>query len=337
MLSQTPLKNQAQEGREIVKDLFEPKASIFWTDLLVSATLGWGSLISACLANPLSWQMWAAIVLAAIAFYRALIFIHELTHLKSNALPGFAIAWNLLIGIPLLLPSFTYVGVHSDHHRLSTYGTAEDPEYMPFAGKKKAIIFFVAHSILLPAFLLLRFLLFSLIGLIFPALHRLLESHASSLSMNLAYCRKVSSTERERMKLIELLILGVWAIPIGLALYGVVTWRIFAIWYEVMACIMVVNSLRTLGAHKYRSNASPMSLEEQLMDSIDVPGALWTAIWAPIGLRYHALHHYFPNMPYHNLPIAHQRLHQTLPPNAPYCLAKSPSLWSSLKTLWTQR
>jgi len=30
--------------------------------------------------------------------------------------------------------------------------------------------------------------------------------------------------------------------------------------------------------------------------------------WAPVGLRYHALHHYFPGIPYHNLGFAYQRL-----------------------------
>jgi fatty acid desaturase len=38
----------------------------------------------------------------------------------------------------------------------------------------------------------------------------------------------------------------------------------------------------------------------------------------PVGLRYHALHHLFPTMPYHNLGEAHRRLSSGLPPDSPY-------------------
>ena len=31
-------------------------------------------------------------------------------------------------------------------------------------------------------------------------------------------------------------------------------------------------------------------------------------LWAPVGLRYHALHHLLPSMPYHSLGEAHPRL-----------------------------
>jgi fatty acid desaturase len=329
--------NLVAQARAVVGDLFEPKAEIFWLDLLISAGLGWGSVIIAYLAVPFSWQMFMGIILAGLTLYRALIFIHELTHLKANALPGFLSTWNLLVGLPLLLPSFTYIGVHADHHRLSSYGTAKDPEYMPFAGKKTAIIFFVAHSILLPALLALRFLVLSPFALLFPPLHRFLEIHASSLSMNLAYCRKVSQAERGNMILLELLILALWAIPIGLAVSGLLAWRIFALWYGVMAVIMVINSLRTLAAHRYRSHGEPMKLDGQLLDSVDVPGAMWTVIWAPVGLRYHALHHYFPSLPYHNLAIAHQRLIATLPPESSYRSSLSSSLGNSLSSLWNSQ
>jgi fatty acid desaturase len=136
------------------------------------------------------------------------------------------------------------------------------------------------------------------------------------------------------MKKIEVSILGLWAIPLSLAVYGTISWRIFALWYGVMACITLANTLRTLGAHRYRSEGSPMDLESQLLDSIDTPGNFWTAIWAPVGLRFHALHHFFPSMPYHNLPIAHRRLVASLPPDSAYCRSISYSLWDSLKTLW---
>ena len=41
-------------------------------------------------------------------------------------------------------------------------------------------------------------------------------------------------------------------------------------------------------------------------------------MWAPVGLRYHALHHLFPTLPYHNLKAAHEYLLVHLPPESPY-------------------
>src|SRR3546814_16311840 len=70
---------------------------------------------------------------AVVALYRACSFIHELTHLRKNALPGFRLAWNILVGVPLLIPSFMYEGIHSLHHNRTKYGTVEDPEYLPLA------------------------------------------------------------------------------------------------------------------------------------------------------------------------------------------------------------
>src|SRR3546814_17074593 len=70
---------------------------------------------------------------AVVALYRACSFIHELTHLRKNALPGFRLAWNILVGVPLLIPSFMYEGIHSLLHNRTKYGTVEDLEYLYLA------------------------------------------------------------------------------------------------------------------------------------------------------------------------------------------------------------
>jgi len=58
---------------------------------------------------------------------------------------------------------------------------------------------------------------------------------------------------------------------------------------------------------------------EQLLDSNTVPGhPILTELWAPLGMRYHALHHVVPSLPYHNMGIAHRRLMSTLPADSPY-------------------
>jgi hypothetical protein len=91
---------------------------------------------------------------------------------------------------------------------------------------------------------------------------------------------------------------------------------------------------RVLAAHEYDSNGSSRDRQGQLRDSLDTPGGPWTELWAPVGLRYHALHHYFPGIPYHNLGTAYRRIVQSAPHGALYRESTSPGLWQSLKKLY---
>lgn len=74
-----------------------------------------------------------------------------------------------------------------------------------------------------------------------------------------------------------------------------------------------------------------MDHKAQILDSIDTPGNLVTEIWAPLGLRYHAVHHYFPGIPYHNLGKAYRQLTAT---QGPLDATVSPSLLASHWRLW---
>lgn len=321
-------------ARDAVRDLHRPIPRIFWTDLAVTSLVCWSAFWGAVVLQ--SYGGFYAWVIASLAAYRGLCFMHELTHLRAKALPGFETAWNLFFGVPLLLPSFVYVGVHQDHHNLSSYGTARDPEYLPFAKSNLMVVFFLAHSPLIPCFLILRFLVLGPAGLLVPPLHRWLAVHASALTMNFGYERGTSPAILRSMKIWQSLILLLWACFFASMIAGVVPWRALGIWYLVTAAVSVINTLRTLGAHHYESEGAPMDRTNQLLDSIDTPGAAWTEFWAPVGLRYHALHHYFPGIPYHNLAEAHRRLVATLSHDAPYRQTFSSGLLESLGRLYTR-
>jgi len=83
--------------------------------------------------------------------------------------------------------------------------------------------------------------------------------------------------------------------------------------------LVVINNVRTLGAHRWLGDGRELSFEEQLLDSVNYPDRPWiTELWGPVGTRYHALHHLFPSIPYHNLGIAHRRLAAGLPVDSLY-------------------
>jgi fatty acid desaturase len=319
----------------MVADLHVPRPIIFWSDLLTSAVFGWCAFGVAVVAAPGSLRMWAALTISGLALYRGVCFTHELAHLRRRALPGFETTWNVLFGVPLLLPSFTYLGVHQSHHSLSTYGTKDDPEYLPLARSRPLMIAFgIQSSVLLPLLMVVRFLLLSPIALAWPRLHRWLEVHASSFAMNPEYRRQVSPETARKMREWEIGMLAFWA-GAGVLIYGgALPVRTLGVWLVTMVGVSLLNTIRVLGAHEYESDGTPRTREGQLGDSIDTPGRLWTEAWAPVGLRYHALHHYFPGIPYHNLGIAYRRLVATLPRDAAYLDSTSPSLARSIRSLY---
>ena len=238
------------------------------------------------------------------------------------------------MGYPLLMPSFVYAGVHQGHHRLSTYGTSQDPEYLPFARNSTMTVLFALESFLIPLVLVIRFLLLSILGFLSASFQRRLVVCFSSLTMNLAYRREATPELIRTVRIRSGFILLLWAGFAALAWSHILPWRFFAAWFGISAAISFINTLRTLGAHAYESAGDPMDREGQLRDSIDTPGAVWTELWAPVGLRYHALHHYFPGIPYHNLRNAWRRLSMTLPPDAVYHRVRSCGLARSLRTLY---
>jgi fatty acid desaturase len=105
--------------------------------------------------------------------------------------------------------------------------------------------------------------------------------------------------------------------------------------YLTSLVIVGLNAVRTLGAHRFLSEGREMTFTAQLLDSVNYPERpLFTELWAPVGLRFHALHHLFPSLPYHNLAAAHRILMAELPANSLYRQTNSTSLWKTLCELF---
>lgn len=319
-------KAMLRAARDLTRDLAAARPEIYWPDMLGSALLGYGALAGAILLeNPLLAVLSG--IVAALALYRALLFIHELTHIHRDALPGFRLVWNLLVGIPLLTPSFMYEAVHTLHHKRTQYGTVEDPEYLPLALMKPwSLPLFVVIALLAPAALLLRFAVLVPLGAILPRLRKLLWERASALTINPAFRRRPPEGEMRARVLWQELggMVWAWALIASTQLLG---WRPLLIALAVVSVTAVLNQLRTLVAHLWESEGEAMSVTAQFLDSVNVPppGSI-AEIWAPVGLRYHALHHLMPSMPYHALPEAHRRLVAELGIDSTYHQANHPGM-----------
>jgi fatty acid desaturase len=334
----TPPTITLRDVRERLSDLFEPAAWLYWTDFLASAGVGWTAFVLA-LARPFgSAPHLLLCAVAALALYRAAMFIHELTHLPKGALPGFQWAFDLLVGVPLQLPSFMYLGVHLDHHRRTVYGTSKDPEYLPFASSPpRRIVRYLLEGLFIPVMLLGRFALLAPLSLLLgPRVRTAVVTGASSLAINWSYRREPpAGALRARMLVCETLASALALSVIGLSIAGRIPWTVLGQWALVSASVAVVNQLRTIGAHRWRNAGGEMDVVAQLLDSVNTPGPLG-ALWAPVGLRFHGLHHFVPDLPYHALGAAHRRLIRDLPPECGYGRTVSGGMLDSLRTLWRE-
>ncbi|WP_370309693.1 fatty acid desaturase family protein [Sphingobium abikonense] len=293
---------------ELARDYAHADPRIYWPDLLACALIGWSALVGAILVDNLAVALACGLV-SMLALYRAASFIHELTHIRKGALPGFRLGWNLIVGLPLMIPSFMYEGVHTQHHARTRYGTAEDPEYLPLALMKPwSLPLFILIATLAPIGLILRFGVLTPLSLLIPPLRRKVVAEFSALSINPAYRRRAPEGDFARQ--------WAWqetgACVVALALVGSVFafgWKPLLVYMAVHSAMTVINQLRTLVAHLWENEGEAMTVTAQYLDSVNVPPpATLPALWAPVGLRYHALHHLLPSVPYHALGTAHARL-----------------------------
>ncbi|MFM9976729.1 MAG: fatty acid desaturase family protein [Sphingomonadaceae bacterium] len=312
---------------ELTRDLGDARPLIYWSDFLGSAAIGYAGLYGAVTLGG-GWAVLCGIV-AVLALYRGMSFIHEVTHVKHATLPGFRIAYNLVVGIPLLIPSFMYEGVHNLHHTRVRYGTADDPEYLPLARMKPwSLPLFVIVAALAPVGLLLRYGLLAPLSLVNPSLRAAIVARYSSLQINPAFRRRAPEGDLAAQWRWQEAGASLWAIALlALAATGAMPLRTFLIVLGVASSVAVLNQVRTLVAHLWENDGEPMTVTAQYLDSVNVPPpALLPALWAPVGLRYHALHHLLPSLPYHALGEAHRRLAAALGADSPYHRGNHPGL-----------
>ncbi len=314
---------------KVTRDLNAVRPMIYWSDLATSAVIGYGAMVAAIMIENIMFALLAGLI-SILALYRAGSFIHELTHIRRGSLPGFRFAWNALIGIPLLLPSFMYEGIHNLHHARTRYGTAEDPEYLPLALMKPYTVpLFVLVSALAPIGLFIRYALLAPLSAVIPPLRKLVVERYSGLIINPEFRRRPPEGEFKKQWYVQEIAASIWAIALLTAVAtGFLPMKAFLIAVAIAAGSVVLNQIRTLVAHLWENDGEVMSVTEQYLDSVNVPPpAMLPALWAPVGLRYHALHHLLPGVPYHGLGEAHRRIAKALPKESTYYRANHEGLW----------
>src|SRR5690606_14112919 len=168
-----------------------------------------------------------------------------------------------------------------------------------------------------------------------PPLRRLLIRRLSTLVINAAYERRLPTGARaRRFRLEEAGAAATVWLAVGLVLGGVLDPQWLLRWYLLATGILVLNHVRTLAAHRYEHTGAPMDVTTQLLDTFNVAGVpVLTALLAPVGLRYHGLHHLLPSLPYHSLGAVHRTLLAELPDDSPYRRTQARSLVLVLREL----
>ena len=263
----------AADYRRRFASAFRPQPWKYWSDMLAPAGLGWGFFGLSLYAPFGSVVYLGCSVIAILALLRAVLFIHELAHLKRRAVPGFETAWLILVGFPLMVPSIMY-DPHGDHHRQATFSTPDDPEYLPLAhAHPLGLVWFVVQVNIIPVLLAARWGLIGLLVACLPPLRRFVIRHASSLVINPRYRRALSSKQgRLRFAAQEAGAGAVcWCVALGCCLGWIPpAWLLQG--FLTGAGILVINQVRTLAAHRYTNQSRAVTTVDQVLDSITLWG-----------------------------------------------------------------
>ena len=323
------------QARSLVGDLWEPSPAIYWTDFLLSAGLTLAATTVYFMAAPWSALQIAAFLLAGVLMFRAATFIHEIVHMPQSQMIWFKRVWNLLIGVPLLMPWILYRN-HIEHHSPRIFGTPDDGEYLPLASSPVGeTLKYLAQAPLLPLLAVVRFGVLGPLSWLHPGLRQWVLTRASAGVTNPHYRKRFPEYHEAHLKVVEAMCFA-WLATIGvLAWHGTITPSHLLMAYLLMTYALGLNWIRNLAAHGYGNAGTALSHSEQVVDSINLTGQTWlTVALFPVGLRYHALHHLFPALPYHNLGAAHRCLAQHLPPDSPYRTSSRRSYFETVGDLW---
>lgn len=325
------IRDVRREIRTAGIDFFRVSPARYWTDFLVSlvaAYLATGLYLSAPLG---SWPQLVAFPIAAFWLYRLGSLIHEVCHLGEHEMPLFKAAWNMFVGIVTLMPSPFFTRHHRDHHSQRIYGTDEDPEYVANVmqgGNAASIALYALQVLAFPGIVFLRFLLVPL-TFVHPRVREWTLRKASALTLNRRYERRLTAADRRAILAVEIPCFLRAALILLLVVLGLNPWSRIPLLYALAIGTVALNQLRQLADHHFAGDGGRVNVESHILDSCNFTTSdPLTLLLFPFSIRYHALHHLFPSLPYHNLQAAHEHLTAVLPVDSPYHGLARPGWWS---------
>lgn len=317
--------------RDADTDFFRVSPLRYWTDFLVSISAAYLAAAVYLSAPTGSWPQLIAFPIAAFWLYRLGSLIHEVCHLGAHEMTAFKAAWNLLGGVMTLTPSPFFTRHHRDHHSRRFYGTPEDPEYVANvvqAGNATSIVGYTLYVLAFPLLVFLRFLLVPF-TFVHPAVREWTLRKASSLTFNRRYERRLTPADRRAILAAEIPCFLRAALIPALVLAGLNPWTRIPLLYALAVATVLLNQLRQLADHHFEGDGSQVDMETHILDSCNfTTNDPLTLLLFPFSIRYHALHHLFPSLPYHNLKAAHEHLVAVLPEDSPYHSLDRPGWWS---------
>lgn len=318
-------------------NFFQVSPARYWIDFLLSVTIAYtaGTIY---LVSPLfSWQQLVAFPVTVFWLYRTGSLIHEVAHLSHGEMQPFKVAWNLVVGVITLSPSPFFTRHHRDHHTQRMYGTPQDPEYVVNIWRRGSWQSMLAYLGIIAVFPLLVFLRFFLVPLTYlhPKLREWTLTRASSMTLNWQYVRKITPRDRWAITAVEWLCwIRATMIPAAVLL-GLNPWTRLPLLYALGFTALLMNQMRQLADHHFEGDGGNLELSDHIHDSCNYTSRdLLTWLFFPFAIRYHALHHLFPTLPYHNLAAAHAYLVRELPADSPYRDLDQPSWWSVARKMF---
>ncbi|CAN5423135.1 fatty acid desaturase [soil metagenome] len=324
------------EAHALLGELLVRSPAIYWTDFVLSTAGAW--LLAFVYFTQPAWSALqiVAFIFSGVLFYRSGTFIHEIVHMPSRQMVWFKRAWNLFLGVPFLMPWILYRN-HVEHHNPRNFGTPDDGEYLPLASAPVGeTIKYLVQAPMLPLFMVIRFGVLTPASWLSPRLREWVLTRGTAAVSNPHYSKRFPKRDENHLKIVEAMCF-VYLAGIGVAIWeGVFSWHFATMAYLLLAYTLALNWVRNLAAHRYANPGTQMTFEGQFADSINITGQTWLTVFMfPVGLRFHALHHLFPALPYHNLGKAHRRLMQRLPADTPYREANRDSFFAAVGELWT--
>ncbi|MGB5102777.1 MAG: fatty acid desaturase [Steroidobacteraceae bacterium] len=322
-------------ARGIVGDLQQRSPAIYWVDFLLTTTAAWALAGVYFVAAASRTVQIGAFIGASILFFRTGTFVHEIVHFPRREMIWFRRTWNLLVGIPLLMPWIFYLN-HLDHHNARRFGTPEDGEYLPLAAApvRETVKYLLQAPLLLLA-AVIRFGVLGPLSWLHRGLRKWVLTSATAAVTNPYYRKRFPAREEPYLRIVEALCFGYLTVMAALLASGIVTGMQLLRAYLLIGSTLTLNWVRNLAAHRYGNRGDRMSYADQFRDSINITGQTWlTVVLFPVGLRYHALHHLLPTLPYHNLGKAHRRLVAMLPVDSPYHAVNRSSFFAAVAELF---